>query len=165
MSKIFKIITLSITMFLFVVITANAESEITFNQLVENAKLYNGKTITVRGEAIGESMKRGTYSWVNISDGTLPMGIWMDSNDAAQISVYGNYHNTGDLVEVTGTFNRACSEHGGDMDIHAQSVKIVKKGTPTPHPVNKRRIIVSIVSTICIVILLRITYKSLKLQK
>jgi len=165
MSKIFKIIMLFITMFLFFAITASADDRVTFNQLVENAKLYDEKVVKVRGEAIGEAMKRGTHSWVNINDGTLPMGIWMKDNEAAQVGVFGDYHNVGDVVEVIGIFNRACSEHGGDMDIHAQSVKIVEKGIPTPNPVNKRRVMISIAITICTVILLGITYKSVKLQR
>lgn len=162
MSKIFKIIMLFISMLLFLTVTASADDSVTFNQLVENSKLYDGKTIEVKGEAIGEAMKRGNHSWVNINDGTLPMGIWMKSDDAAGIKVFGNYHNLGDVVEVTGVFNRACSEHGGDMDIHAKSVRIVEKGTLTPHPVNKRRVMISVVLTICTGILLGMTYKRVK---
>lgn len=162
MFKIFKIMMLFIAMFLSIAVTVNANDEVTFYQLVENAKYYDGKIIKVKGEAVGEAMKRGNHSWVNINDGTLPMGIWMKYDDASKIKVFGDYHNVGDIVEVIGTFNRACIEHGGDMDIHTESIKIVENGVPTPHPINERRIMISAVLTLCAFIIFGVTYKKIK---
>jgi len=50
-------------------------------------------------------------------------------DDASLISVFGDYKHHGDLVEVTGTFNAACPQHGGDVDIHATSLRIVRRDT------------------------------------
>ena len=131
--------TLSITILLTVcfTITAAAKEEvITINDLVEDALSYDEQTVTVEGEAIGEALERGEYSWVNISDGTNAIGVWMPLADAKKINVYGDYHHTGDTLRVTGTFSRDCAEHGGDVDIHSDSVQIVKTGGAVGHPVS-----------------------------
>jgi hypothetical protein len=107
-------------------------------------------------------MKRGSFSWINISDGTVQMGIWMKQEDAEKIHVFGDYKHTGDMVEVTGVFNRSCREHGGDMDIHAVTVNIVENGYGNEKPLNKSRINISIVLTLAVSFLGISTYRRLK---
>lgn len=105
-----------------------AAEVIELNQLVENAKAMDGQTVTVTGEAIGEAMERGDHAWVNLNDGTNAMGIWMPLDDAQSIKVFGNYKYHGDQFQVTGVFNRACAQHGGDVDIHSASITVVAAG-------------------------------------
>jgi len=38
-------------------------------------------------------------------------------------------------VKIRGTFNAACAEHGGDMDIHATSLEVVTPGRVVREPV------------------------------
>lgn len=162
MHKIFKIV---FTMFL-IFFSFNGiafADEFTFNDLIENGKAFDKKPVKVRGEAIGESMKRDSNSWINISDGTLPFGIWMKNEDAEKVKLFGNYHNKGDIIEVTGTFNRACSQHGGDMDIHADSIVVVKEGQIIPHPIDYSRQLVSIGLTVLTLILGALTYRKIKM--
>jgi hypothetical protein len=52
----------------------------------------------------------------------------------------GNYKNEGDILEATGVFHRACPEHGGELDIHADSVNIVAAGFPVEERVYPRRL-------------------------
>jgi hypothetical protein len=40
---------------------------------------------------------------------------------------------------VAGTFNAACREHGGDMDIHADDLVVVRTGHPVTHVFNRSR--------------------------
>jgi hypothetical protein len=54
--------------------------------------------------------------------------------------VFGGYRRQGDGVRVTGTFHAACREHGGDMDIHAASLEIVREGHAVTHRLNTRRL-------------------------
>jgi len=98
------------------------------NALIENAKELDGKEVTVQGEAIGERMDRGDYSWVNINDGTNAIGLWIEKSEAEKITCYGTYKFKGDMVHVTGIFYRACSEHGGEADLHGGSVVIAEEG-------------------------------------
>ena len=128
-------------------INIKAEDTVELNSLIENAKQLDGQEVTVQGEAIGERMDRGDYSWVNINDGTNAMGIWLSKSDADEILNYGNYQNKGDIVKITGTFNRACVEHGGEADLHNSSIIIVQEG----YAVNEQISIVKIMITIILV--------------
>jgi hypothetical protein len=98
------------------------------NELINDAKNYDNKTVIYSGEAIGDLMKRGNYSWINVSDIDNAMGVWAENSLLSGIKIMGDYKHKGTFVEITGIFNRACPEHGGDMDIHAQSIKIISPG-------------------------------------
>jgi hypothetical protein len=121
--------------------------EYKLNDLVEKAKQLDEKTITVQGEVIGEALERGEYTWININDGTNAIGIWMPKEYSDKIKVYGGYKNKGDIIQVKGTFNRACSEHGGDLDIHAKEVKIIKNGYLVKEYIPQYKILTSIILT------------------
>jgi hypothetical protein len=125
--------------------------------LVEDAGDWNGRLVGFTGEAIGEAMRRGTMAWIHLNDDAYGLAepgaaavlagansgiaVWVDAGDAALISVFGDYKHHGDLVEVTGTFNAACPLHGGDMDIHATSLRIVRPGYATVTLIRPSRMI------------------------
>ena len=112
---------------------------------------WNGKTVTFHGEAIGEVMVRGDYAWIHLNDdaymeknveegATLSgynsgMAIWVPAELTKQIDTYGDYKHEGTIVEITGVFNAACKEHGGDMDIHATSLRIIRPGHLVVDPI------------------------------
>ncbi|MDD5166745.1 MAG: DNA-binding protein [Candidatus Omnitrophica bacterium] len=91
--------------------------------LIKHAKSYDAKMVVYEGEVIGDVMRRGDFAWVNVSDGQNAVSIWMKSVLANEIKYTGSYKSIGDGLEITGIFNRACPEHGGDLDIHAQVVR------------------------------------------
>lgn len=154
MCKIFKNTTLILFIMTLFSGVCEAVQYTTLNDLVENGKQMNNKKITVKAEAIGESMKRGNFAWINVNDTTNSMGIWMKKEDSDKVKVFGDYKHKGDIIEISGIFNRACSEHGGDMDIHADDVKIMKKGFETVEIIhNDKKIVAGILSVIaCILI-------------
>ncbi|MGV8983180.1 hypothetical protein [Clostridium sp.] len=119
-----------------------------FNDLIENSKSIDKDKVILKGEAIGEAMNRGKYSWVNISDGSTAMGIWLESEQVKSIKSFGKYGYKGDTVEVTGIFNRACIEHGGDMDVHAISVKIIDGGGKVLIPISNNKKNITIILTL-----------------
>lgn len=96
--------------------------------LINNAKQYDGKIIDYRGEIIGDIMVRDRYAWININDGQNAIGIWTNKILINDITHKGSYNFKGDVVEVTGKFNRSCPEHAGDLDIHAQSIRKIASG-------------------------------------
>jgi hypothetical protein len=114
-------------------------------QLVEDPTVWDGRTVTFTGEAIGEAMVRGAEAWLHLNDDVYASGttdervrlggynsgqaVVIDSDAVAAISTFGDHRHRGDLVEVTGVFNAACPEHGGDMDLHAAGLSIVRPGT------------------------------------
>ncbi len=100
--------------------------------LINNAKQYDGTTVSYEGEVIGEVMLRGNYAWVNVNDGQNAIGIWLPRGLVKDILYAGSYKSRGDWVEVVGVFHRACAQHGGDLDIHGQSLKKTNPGRIIP---------------------------------
>lgn len=125
--------------------------------LVEDAAAWDGRTVRFVGEAIGEAMRRGDHAWIHLNDDAYGLagpdddvkragansgiGIWVAAEQAGRIELFGDYRRHGDLVEVTGVFHAACPQHGGDLDIHAASLRILRTGYPTAHPVSSSRMI------------------------
>ena len=130
--------------------TATADERVPIKDLIENMKKYDGKTVTIGGEAIGDLMVRGTHAWFTVDDdpysnksiegggalvgmSNVSMSVWADKIDTENIKILGGYKNKGAMVRVTGVFHRACQEHGGDTDIHAFSVEVIGPGHPFSH--------------------------------
>ena len=153
MVKTFKTIILICILVFSFSITCMAQEYSNFSELIENGKKIDNSKITLKGEAIGEAMNRGKYSWVNISDGSTAMGIWIKDEQAQSIKNFGKYGYKGDIVKINGTFNRACKEHGGDMDIHAISVEIIDAGGIVTIPIsNNKKVIATILTLITLIL-------------
>ena len=118
---------------------------------VSKGLFWNGKSVTFHGEAIGEVMVRGEYAWIHLNDDAYMvrnveegaklggynsgMAVWVPASLTKGIDTYGDYQHEGSIVEVAGVFNGACKEHGGDMDIHATSLKVLRAGHAVTDPV------------------------------
>lgn len=119
--------------------------------LVEQPAEYDGREVRFTGEAIGELMVRGDNAWIHLNDDAYMMKnveegaalggynsgmpVWLPKDIAGRISTFGDYKHEGDVVEVRGTFNAACSQHGGDMDIHATELTVRFPGRRAADPV------------------------------
>jgi hypothetical protein len=118
---------------------------------VTKGLFWNGKTVTFHGEAIGEVMVRGDYAWIHLNDDAYMvknveegaklggynsgMAVWIPAGLTKAIDTYGDYQHEGSIVEVSGIFNAACREHGGDSDIHATSLVLLRAGHVVVDPV------------------------------
>lgn len=163
MYKTSKVIILILAFAICISLTATKGVAATqLNQLVENAGSTDGKTVTVMGEAIGELMERGDYAWININDGTNAMGIWLKLSEAQKINFFGDYKYKGDIVEITGIFNKACTEHGGDVDIHCSNIKIIENGYSVQLDVHFIKIILTVFFIALAAILAIIYFKAAK---
>lgn len=138
---------------------AAAAKPVTINDLIENAQTWDGKEVTVTGEVIGEAMKRGDYAWININDGTNAIGLWLSSYDASQITCFGGYNKTGDRIQVTGLFYRACAQHGGDVDIHGGTLTVLSRGAAMREKLSAGKVIVGIVLLLFALFLLLVYFK------
>jgi hypothetical protein len=108
--------------------------------ILKDPASFDGKTITFEGEVIGDVMRRGNFAWVNVYNYDDALGVWMSVSLAAGIDHTGSYQVVGDKIEVVGVFHRACPEHGGDMDLHAQGFRRISCGKPITHvPSSKKR--------------------------
>lgn len=105
-------------------------------ELVEFQEELDGMTVTVEGEAIGDKMNdMGDGVWVNVLGGEVAVGIFMDDEQVDGVSMLGDYGHTGDGLSVVGEFHAACPEHGGDLDVHADSLTVISPGHEVDRPV------------------------------
>jgi len=146
-------------MFFLALLTLNCKLPTVYAQpissleLINNAKQYDGQVVVFEGEAVGEVMVRGNYAWVNLNDGSNAIGAWMPKDLAENIKYAGSYKQRGDWAEVVGIFHRACPEHGGDLDIHTQSLKKTLPGRAIQRRLNtNKRNLVFILSGVLIAV-------------
>lgn len=126
-----------------------------FNDAIENSKELDGKEFIIKGEAIGEPLRRKDGTWINVSDGSVAVGLFMKNELADNIKVYGNYDYKGDIIEAKGIFHKACTAHDGEIDFHINEIKVISKGKVTIHKITKMKIFIfTVLSIIFICILL-----------
>jgi hypothetical protein len=130
---------------------------ISSTELINNAKLYDGKTVIYEGEVIGDIMVRGEFAWINANDGQNAIGIWLHKDLTKDIFYTGSYKSKGDWVQVTGVFQRACPQHGGDLDIHAQAIRKISEGKTTQEilSLSKRNQVFVLLGILCLALILR----------
>ena len=85
-------------------------------------------------------MDRGDHSWINLKDDFNAIGVWCKSSSLEGVKFIGDYKARGDLIEVNGTFHRACSIHDGDLDIHADTVRIIRCGYPINRDIDMKMV-------------------------
>jgi hypothetical protein len=109
-------------------------------RLLKNAENFDMKVVRYQGEMVGDIMRRGEYAWVNLSDGSGVISVWCRFELADAIKFKGDYHTRGDTLLVEGPFRRFCLEHGGDTDLHAADVQVVKPGDVIHHPFKRKEL-------------------------
>ena len=159
MFKSVKTLTLAALIAVVLIIPVRAAALVTVNDLVESTYKYNGKTVMYEGEVIGEVLERGSYSWINVSDGSNAIGIWLKTEQAAKISHFGDYKHVGDTVRIIGTFSGNCSEHGGDVDIHCSEINVVKEGYSVRENIDPLKLKIAIGLLLCMVGFIFIFYR------
>lgn len=120
---------------------ASPARKVTFGKLIEKATLIDGSVIKVRGEIIGDIMRRPEGAWINVHDGTAALGIWLTPEQGKLVKRGGDYNWRGEKVAVIGTFNKSCAQHGGDMDIHAQHIEVTEEARSIRHPFQVSKLI------------------------
>jgi len=123
---------------------AEAAPAVSARELLENAEEYDGKTVTYEGEMIGDVMVRAQFAWINVRDETLCLGVFSPKGLVSEIEHKGSYGFSGDIISVQGTFYHSCPEHGGDTDIHAEKITVVRKGEATFYPLEPGKVKASI---------------------
>jgi hypothetical protein len=125
--------------------TLQQSPAISINELIEQSLDLDHQTITLEAEVIGEVLERGENAWINVNDGTNAIGIYLTLDQTKQLKVFGDYFNVGDVVRVQGIFERSCVEHGGEMDIHASSIQVIKAGHPITHAISPWKFVLTII--------------------
>jgi len=108
-------------------------------ELIDDADIFDGRVVTYKGEAVTAILKRGEYSWINLNDGANAIGVWCKTSLLGEVKYLGDYKHKGDIVEVEGAFHRACPQHRGEMDIHAEKVRILRQGFNIKEDIDKKK--------------------------
>jgi hypothetical protein len=137
MRKLICGLTLLLQLFCFTLASAQPVAS---SELISKTKVYDGKIVVYEGEAVGDVMNRGSFSWVNLYDGQNTIGCWIDSALAKTVAFTGSHRNKGDLLEIIGIFHRSCPDHGGDLDIHAQALRKIRPGRVVLERINSAKI-------------------------
>lgn len=139
---------------------ALAESQsVDSNHLIDHAKDYDTKTVIYEGEVLGDILYRGNYAWIAVFDGSNTIGCYVSKAQAEQIGFVGGYGKRGDTVRVEGVFHRACAEHGGDLDIHANTVTVISAGSSLQMPLSRLVTTLAIVLPLPAALLLFLVWK------
>lgn len=159
MKIVYRISYIIYSLFLICLLAVQAEAAqvVSLQELLENRREYEGKTIVYEGEAIGDIISDGENVWVNVRDETGAIGVFCPQELVEQIKHLGNYSFSGDIVSVRGIFHGSCSEHGGDVDIHAEKITVIQKGEEIGHPIEPWKVKLSMVLP-AIVFILGIIY-------
>lgn len=97
----------------------------------------DGLMVHFEGEAIGESLRAdGDTRWANILDDGVAIGVVAPTEMLQSIDGWGDWSRRGTIVEVTGVFNVACTQHGGDLDVHATEIRMLAPSVPIERPVD-----------------------------
>lgn len=131
-------------------VSSSYAQQISSSELINNTKKYDGQVVTYQGEVIGDIMTRGDHAWVNLNDGYIAIGVWVRKTELKDINHFGDYRAKGDVIEVTGIFNRSCPEHGGDLDIHAQEIRKVLSGESSFNRLSMKKFYLGLFSTLAL---------------
>lgn len=116
---------------------AGSPAVLTPAEAVALALESDGAPATVRGEALGEALTApGGKRWVNIGREGTALGVVMTAEQAASVPQFGLYRQRGATLEVSGVLNSACDEHGGDLDLHADTVSVLDEGGAIADPLH-----------------------------
>jgi len=97
-------------------------------RLLTEAQKYDGCTVCVQGELVGDIFRARGGFWVNLLEGDQCIGLWIPDGLKLGIGRLGGYQVRGDIVRVQGTFYRHCQKHHGGMDIHVVSWQTILPG-------------------------------------
>ena len=130
---------------LFLSLSINNTPITTINYLIEHSLTRDQQIVVIEAEVIGEVLERGDFAWLNVNDGTNAIGVYTDIDLTSQLTTFGDYFHVGDKIRIVARFERSCLEHGGEMDLHATSITVIKKGYATEHEVTALKFVLSII--------------------
>ena len=112
----------------------------TIDSLFTQASLYEGRTVQVIGEAIGDIVAETPLNdkrcWVTLTatdiNNPATISVIISSDQKKQIDHLGRYGVTGTILQVRGVYHQACSEHEGIAEIPVNTVEAIERGVEHP---------------------------------
>ena len=150
MKKVISIIFLFLIVFGVCIVTYAASGRLGY--ILNHPDEFDRKVVIVEGEAIGGLLNDDNGGvWLNILDAGYNIGIYAHKEKVFKdVHNFGAYAKRGDIIEVKGIFYKNCPLHA-ERDIHAVSIKIIRKGYPLKESVSRKKEFTSFVlSIICL---------------
>ena len=112
----------------------------TIDSLFSQPSLYEGRTVQVVGEAIGDIVAETPLNkkrcWVTLTaidvNSPATISVVISTSQKKQIDHLGRYGVTGTILQVRGTYHQACPDHEGIADIHVTTVEAIERGIEHP---------------------------------
>jgi len=112
----------------------------TIDSLFSQPSLYEGRTVQVVGEAIGDIVAETPLSkkrcWITLTavdvNSPATISVIISTDQKKQIDHLGRYGVTGTILQVRGTYHQACPDHEGIADIHVTTVEAIERGIEHP---------------------------------
>lgn len=111
----------------------------TIGSLFEQASLYDGRTVQVVGEVIGDAVRASDGSglyWITLTsldeEDKSSISVLLSYDQVNQIDLFGRYGVTGTTFQVRGTYHQDCGDHDGLPDIHATNSSVIAHGVEHP---------------------------------
>ncbi len=121
-----------------------ADTRINVAALVMNPSLFDGKTVMVEGEFVGDIIEGKDGFWVNLLDFETAIGLWCPMKEKEKIRFLGRYNVKGDYVRAIGIFHNQCQQHNGDIDIHVISLTLLEQGQQLSEKVSLEEVLFAI---------------------
>lgn len=130
---------------------ARAET-VSVADLETTPEAYDDRTVTLRGELVGDYGVRRDGIWVQLNDdpyvdaplaetgglagGNVGLGVWLplEHLDLLGRHAPGRYGRRGPVVEVTGTFRYHDPALGGETYLRAAGLTLIQPGRPLEAP-------------------------------
>ncbi|MCM8808550.1 MAG: hypothetical protein NC917_01460 [Candidatus Omnitrophica bacterium] len=153
--KKFFILYFLINLFLF------SENLVNIKDLYQKSKRYDNKIVRIRGEAIGEKIRRGKEICINIKDENedYVIGVILDKKMSEIIENLGRYKVKGDIVEIEGIYYENCPFHLGKRDIHVMKIEVVLKGEKYTEQISIHKVIFSLFLVFCVIFVIYYYHK------
>jgi hypothetical protein len=157
MKSIYKLIVL---IFILSVFNVFAVQELSLKELFDSPDTYDGEEIITQGEVVGDIISQGKNFWVNIKTEEYFIGVFLEEKDRVNIKKTSRYMMTGDVIRVKGIYNKSCSKHFGEQDIHIENLTVVKQGEEFKEEIDIKTVIMSF--TLGILTILFLIYSNRK---
>jgi hypothetical protein len=119
------------------------------SELVSMQSGLDGERVRFSGEVVSEQLRGGDgHVWLNVLSDGIAVGVWLPKAEADKVTAFGDWEQDGDVVEITGVLYEACDQHGGDLDIHGESLTVVSAGALREHPVGWWKIVPGLVGLV-----------------
>jgi hypothetical protein len=113
---------------LFSVLYTGYGQVIALKEVLNSPNKFDGKSVEVEGEVIGELIRENEAGWINILSQGNNIGVFLPLKEYSKVIKYwGGYKQQGDSLRLRCVFHQNCSLHN-EIDMHLESLEVIQRG-------------------------------------